>query len=158
MYTAKARAAAVVYNCKIYFFGGIKAYETVIGEVDAYDVRFDRWQVLPNMAEPKYDCVAALLGNLIYVASGTDECQQHQKSVHVFDPNRLKWRHDLRIPSMNHFHADAPAMVYNGSLYIAGQGCDHRFVENYDPANPIWRVLQYQMIQTPNHARTHVLI
>ncbi|KAL3307039.1 hypothetical protein Ciccas_014460 [Cichlidogyrus casuarinus] len=149
----KSETTSVVYDGKVYVFGG------QTNQVERYDPATNTWRRLASMPEDRFSFVVAVLDNLIYVAGGTDKNHRYSQSINVFDPSTEQWRNDLNVAPTIFQHFWAPMIAFNGSLYIAGHIGQHGgYVEKYDPTKNSWQLLPHKMIRHSSHRNAHVLL
>ena len=70
MPTARAGAASVVANGRLYVIGGHDSLGRPLPDVESYDPATDSWKVHPPLAQPRAFAAAGLVGSKIVVAGG----------------------------------------------------------------------------------------
>jgi len=86
-------ACSVSPDGLIYVAGGQDDNKSAPRTAEAYDVRHDRWEVLPPMSQERDRCHGVFLDGKFTVLSGhaTEAQGQFEKSAEVFDQNTCSW-------------------------------------------------------------------
>jgi N-acetylneuraminic acid mutarotase len=150
--SARAAACVAVLGTKIYLFGGARG--ATVADSSAYDTSADSWEALPAMPEPREHCVAAALGDKLYVASGRSAgIGGFRPKTWVYDPALRTYQEKSSIPTPRGGTAGA---VLGGRLVIfggEGNGASttgvFAQVEAYAHASDTWESLPDMLV--PRH-------
>lgn len=152
MPTERRRLACVVYDNKIYCIGG-KYHRQGISQscnvLEVYDPETDTWEKKSNMITPRWDLMACVVEDKIYVISGIQsESHRAVRKLEVYDPLTDTWTSKNEMPVS--FRGAACAVV-NHKIYVyAGMETipnlytesKQRYIWEYAPEKDTWsRVL-----------------
>ncbi len=147
LYKERAGAAAVVWENKIYIFGGKSSNNKILNSVECYDPARGEWddETIPEFAEARYNAAAVVYQGKIYLIGGRGEVDV-LKSVEVYDPAQNLWS------DANDLHEKREgfsAVVLDGHIYvIGGQRDEHSLVneiEWYDEEKDKWKEIKDHM-------------
>ena len=124
--------AVVTYINKIFVFGGIEAQDKVLCCTQVFDTTRGQWSTLSDMPEMSSFGAAVTLNCYIYVVGG------FRCTCLKYDPTSENWT-KLSQPRLS--HGNAPAVVWRGSILVAGGGSgkpESSFIEQYNPLTDTW--------------------
>lgn len=135
--------ATVVYDGKIYVLGGgdmtILSYpHPVTATVQIYDPATDTWFVDFPMLYPATNHVAAVIGDMIYVAGGYTTSMFPVKTLQVREPGFGIWMRKADLPAER---VESAAAAVGGLFYVFGgrdPASDTSTVFAYDPTLDQW--------------------
>ena len=131
MATARAFAAAVEFDNRVYVFGGVDASGKALDSAEVYDPQRDAWTAAPSMASARGRLAAVNhMRRSILVAGGigNDECNSDY--VRVFHPDRNIWKEWPPLPTPRHGFALVDADDQSERVFAVG---------GYDEAGPLDR-------------------
>ena len=124
--------AVVTYNNKIFVFGGVEAQDKNLCCTQVFDTTRGQWSTLSDMPEVSSFGAAVTLNCYIYVVGGFScTCLK-------YDPTSDKWT-KLSQPRLS--HGNAPAVVWRGSILVAGGGVgkpESSVIEQYNTITDTW--------------------
>jgi Protein kinase domain/Kelch motif len=143
LHTGRYDAAVVTtHDGRILAIGGITeglGPDAVLGSVEAYTPRTDRWQPLAPLRTPRRGLAAAVgRDGRVWAIGGFDNAGAALRSVEVYDPRSGTWSAG---PPLVHARADLAAVATReGSIYAIGGGnpADLASVEEWSPGSPGW--------------------
>ena len=97
-----------------------------------FDTTLGQWSTLSDMPEVWSYGAAVTMNDCIYVVGG------YNRTCLKYDPTLDNWT-NLNRPSQG--HGNAPAIVWHGSILVAGGECfeeETPGIEQYDPLTDIW--------------------
>ena len=124
--------AVVTYNNKIFVFGGRDAQNKGLCCTQVFDTTQGQWSTLPDMPEVCDLGAAVTLNDCMYVVGGFGH------TCLKYDPTSDNWT-KLSQPSLS--HGNAPAVVWRGSILVAGGGGgkpESSVIEQYSPLTDTW--------------------
>lgn len=138
MPAARLGFATVVFNSKIYTFGGFDSDFLTVATTQVYDPATDTWETKADMPTARAFLGAAAINNKIYVIGGRDIGYNALATVEEYDPAANTWttktdmltaREDLLVAGVN-----------NKIYCIGGSDTSGRvdIVEEYTPATDSW--------------------
>ncbi len=136
----RAGAASVVWQGKIYVFGGKSINNRVLNTVEVYDPVIEQWDTtrVPHFDKGRYNTAAVVFKNKIYLIGGRNEGDVID-DVEVYDPVQNLWSEAQELHMEREGHT---AAVLNGRIYVfGGQNEDHYVVgkvEWYDVNKNKW--------------------
>jgi N-acetylneuraminic acid mutarotase len=141
----RASACVATLGGRIYLFGGARLGASVT-DASAYDVVTDTWEELPPLPEPREHCLAAAIGDTLFIAAGrSGGIGGFQPNTWAFDPAQSAYTARAPIPTPRGGVAGA---VLDGKLLVfggEGNGGDASGVfddvEAYDAASDSWSPL-----------------
>ncbi len=136
----RARAAAAVWQGKIYLIGG-ENRDGVLDRVDVYDPARGLWSQARAKPTAVSNAGAALLGERIYVFGGTDAAFRAVDTVEIYDPAADRWLKGTPLP---HPMAGYALAVWQGRAYLFGGWDGERYLSSvyaYDPERDAWDLL-----------------
>ncbi len=114
---ARAYHTSVVYNGKIYSFGGQDYATNATNTLDIYDIVGNSWSVgANNSTEKDYSSSVVYNGNM-YVFGGWDGVGNHTNSLDVYDIGLDSW---TASTSGGIARAGHTSTLYNGKMYVWG--------------------------------------
>jgi len=120
-------AGCVVYNEKVYFFGGWNP----VGYSDRfyeYDPVKDSWDDLPDMPEEK-QTTGKVVDGILYTFGGYDKSEPSFKSIHAYDFKEKKWSKVGELP----FAVSANAIASDGkNIWLVGSYEDPTLLIAFD--------------------------
>ncbi|GBP74226.1 Kelch-like protein 17 [Eumeta japonica] len=139
---AREGMGVVVFNEKLYVFGGDGAYGE-LSSIEAYDPEADKWTPAGDMPHALYNMSIVTHRGAIYIAGGKmPSCTS--KSLLRYEPTaglRGEWRYCAEMSRRRHGHA---AAVLDDWLYVIG---------GYDDANGIMDSVTRYDFGTPSESR-----
>jgi N-acetylneuraminic acid mutarotase len=108
-------------------------------ELEVYDPRADKWQVLAPMGVPRNHTAGGAIGGRFYVVGGRGS--PNASTAHeTYDPTTNTWTMRATLPTGR---SGTAAGVVGDRLYVFGGEIPRLFgeVEAYDPATDRWRSL-----------------
>lgn len=142
---AKRGASCVTtYQGKVYVFGGTN--DVALAEASTYDPQTDEWETLPLLPAFRHHCVAAVVGDKIYIVSGRDVIiEEVQAESYIYDPAARTYEEVAPISTPR---GGAAGALLGGKIYVFGgegneddpNGIFHE-TEVYDPATDTWAAL-----------------
>ena len=124
--------AVVTYNNKIFVVGGRDAQNKGLCCTQVFDTTQGQWSTLPDMPEVCDLGAAVTLNDCMYVVGGFGH------TCLKYDPTSDNWT-KLSQPSLS--HGNAPAVVWRGSILVAGGGDakpESSVIEQYSPLTDTW--------------------
>lgn len=147
--TPRAGVAGVVWQNKIYVFGGKSINNRVLNTVEIYDPKIGIWDTtsVPPFDKERYNAAAVVFKNKIYLIGGRDD-DDVLEDVEVYDPAQNSWSDAQDLPSERE---GLSATVLNGHIYVmGGQNEDHYIlnkIEWYDESEDEWKEEKDKMPQ-----------
>jgi len=134
-----ALGAATGADRQIYAIGGLGGSPcgpTVLGTVEAYDPRFDRWTTRASMPTPRWALgVVAGANGKIYAIGGEDRTAV-LAIVEEYDPVSDTWTRKADMPMPNRAFGSVSAS--NGKIYVMGGYGLNDLVWEFDPVADTW--------------------
>ncbi len=132
MATARAFAAAVAFDDKLYVFGGLDGTGKATNSAEVYDPQKDAWSALPSMGDARSRLAAVnRMGHSILVAGGLDAAEKNSAKVRVFLPRENIWLE---------WAAPLPTPRHGFALVDANDRTERAFaVGGYDETGPLNR-------------------
>ena len=124
--------ALVTYNNKIFVFGGRDSQDKDLCCTQVFDTTRGQWSTLSNMHEVCSIGAAVTLNDCIYVVGG------HNRTCLKYDPELDNW---TKLNQPRQSHGNAPAVVWRGSILVAGGGgsmVESSVIEQYNPLADTW--------------------
>ena len=124
--------AVVTFKNKIFVFGGPDAHDKVLCCTQVFDTTRGQWSTMSDMPEVGSICAAVTLNDCIYVVGGDN------RTCLKYDPTSDNWT-KLSQPRLS--HGNAPAVVWRGSILVAGGGSgkpESSVIEQYNPLTDTW--------------------
>ena len=124
--------AVVTYNNNIFVFGGRDEKGEDLCCTQVFDTTRVQWSTLSDMPEMCSIGAAVTLNDFIYVVGGF-----HRTCLN-YDPTSDNW---TRLSQPRQSHGNAPAVVWRGSILVAGGSCsedESPGIEQYDPLTDTW--------------------
>ncbi len=147
MPTPRAGASSVVWQNRIYVFGGKSLDNKILNTVDCFDPDSGAWITsdIPPFEYARYNAAAIVFNNQIFLIGGRGQEKVLDK-VEVFDPVQKAWKsvHDLHEK-----REGFTAVVLNNHIYVLG-GQEEEYsmmeeVEWYDEEKDQWREVKNGM-------------
>jgi len=129
--TTTSSATPVVYDGKIYLFGGYYSDESPSGQridyavVEAYDPATNSWQYITDMPELLFNPAIAVYGDFAYLIGGYDPSTDTiSTEVMVYHFTSNTWTRDYCTTgdAGRVYSYAGPTPVFNGKAYIVGGG------------------------------------
>lgn len=139
--------SSVVYNDKIYIFGGKDSSNNAI-YTEMYDPTTDKWITRAPMTIPRGNFQSVLIGDKAYVIGGIG----NGKVLEVYDFASDKW--EIKS-SMSYSALGAEAQFIDGKLYVFG-GTYYSSLEVYDPQLDTWEI-KAPMLTTRSDFQSQVI-
>lgn len=148
----RAAACVAALDGKLYLFGGARG--GTVPQASAYDPGADRWETLPDLPAPREHCVAAALGDQIYIASGrASGIGGFQPETWAYDPAARSYRERAPIPTPRGGTAGSALagrlVIFGGEGNGSSTSGVFAQVEAYDPAANTWQALPDMLV--PRH-------
>ena len=124
--------AVVTYSNKIFVFGGRGAQKEALCCTHVFDTTRNQWSTLSDMPEVCKFGAAVTLNDFIYVVGG------FKRTFLKYDSALDNWT-KLNRPSQR--HSNASAVVWRGSILVAGGGGtkpELSIIEQYNPLTDTW--------------------
>ena len=124
--------AVVTYRNKIFVFGGRDAHDEDLCCTQVFDTTRGQWSTLSDMPEVCSIGAAITLNDCIYVVGG------FERTCLKYDPTSDNW---TRLSQPRQSHGNAPAVVWRGSILVAGGGAvmpESAVIEQYNPLTDTW--------------------
>ena len=124
--------AVVRYSNKIFVFGGRDAQNQALCFTQVFDTTRGQWSTLSDMPESCRTGSGVTLNDCIYVVGGNN------RTCFKYDPTTDSWS---RLSQSSHRHGNAPAVVWRGSILVAGGGRkkpESCVIEQYNPLTDTW--------------------
>ncbi|CAL1273931.1 unnamed protein product [Larinioides sclopetarius] len=121
----------------IYIMGGRGNRLNHIEDIERFDPKTGKWDLVPRMVSMKLS-EAVVLNDLIYAIGYTWDVPGCKIMVQAYDPTADRW---YFVPAPNISKPEITAVAFRGRLYIIGRetfGCVSRSVEEYDPIRRVW--------------------
>jgi len=139
------RHGAAVVNGKMYLIGGRDNTDTIITEVDVYDIATNTWTTNPTMnwLRATSDLVVVFSGNFIYTIGGYDANYTSVGQTCFYNTPIALWDCNS-LPELNEGRGDACGAVLNNQIFIVGGFSDVNFcsaldtLEVYDMSSRSW--------------------
>mmetsp|Transcript_16560 Transcript_16560/g.48032 ORF Transcript_16560/g.48032 Transcript_16560/m.48032 type:complete len:389 (-) Transcript_16560:104-1270(-) len=130
----RTRHAAAEVNGMIYLFGGVDGGETIVKEVDVYNVAADSWSTLPDLyAGATTDNSAFAYKGKIYIVGGYTNDFVAQKTVTIYDPAKTGTDAWSQGPPLLQARGDFSAvLVGDSALALGGFHDGNNFEEPLD--------------------------
>ncbi len=140
MPTVRAHFAVVALEDYIYAIAGEN--ETgIIGAVERYDLKRDRWRRMAEKPTPVSEVQAAVIGGKIYVPGGLLADGTATRIMEVYLPQEDRWTQAADLPQ----EVSAYALVaYEGKLYLFGGRDGNSYLKSvylYDADLNLWQRL-----------------
>ncbi|KAF0153351.1 MAG: kelch repeat-containing protein [Ignavibacteria bacterium] len=143
-------AGSVVYNNKIYVFGG-QHINGVSDKFFEFDPLTNEWKSLTPMPKSKQTC-GKVVGDLLYVIGGYDGAQM-LKSVDVYDFKKNSWERIAELPK----RVSAHALAVNGNdIWIIGAYDDNDYLACFNTVTKVTTEFENNM-KGRRHAGAYVL-
>ena len=132
---------ALAAGREIVVFGGMDSGSELVKEVDAYDVRRNRWSRRSSLPTPRYFLCGATLEGRLYAIGGEDDNRETppRAVVERYDPATDRWE---RVADLPQPRTHAVAVACDRKLYVIGgyrRGHGNLSdVDVYDPASNAW--------------------
>ena len=124
--------AVVTYSNKIFVFVGRYAQNKDLCCTHVFDTTRGQWSTLSHMSQVCSIGAAITMNDCIYVVGGYD------RTSLKYDPATDSW---TRLSRPSHNHCNAPAVVWRGSMLVAGGGGpkpESSVIEQYNPLTDTW--------------------
>jgi N-acetylneuraminic acid mutarotase len=149
----RSEGTAVADELFVYSIGGRQSNGRlgVVGDLDRYSPRDDKWTSLPDMPTPRAGLASAIVGHSIYAIGGrrgpSGPCSQQPggqfAKVERYDIGRRRWTEVAPMPVAR---SDIGAAVVDGRIFVFGgckvTGSSHVTyldrVDVYDPTTNSW--------------------
>ncbi len=145
----RAGAASVVWQNKIYVFGGKSLNNRILKTVEVYDPTTGQWDTtsVKPMKKGRYNLAAVVFQNKIYIIGGRND-DDVSDDVYVYDPVQNSWSKAQELHKEREGHT---AAIVNGRIYVlGGQDEDHFLVDEvewYDKTKNKWMEDMTPMVQ-----------
>ena len=129
---AVSYAAVVTYSNKIFVFGDTGAQNKALCCTQVFDTTRGQWSTLSDTPEECSYLAAVTLNGCMYVMGG------YNRTFLKYEPALDNWT-KLNRPSQS--HSNAPAVVWHGSILVAGGGGalpESSVIEQYSPLADTW--------------------
>jgi hypothetical protein len=130
-------ACSVSPDGLIYVAGGHDNNKNALRAAEAYDVKHNKWEILPPMSQERDLCHGICLNGKFTVISGysTELQGRFEKSAEVFDPSAGVWS---RLENMWSFGGCPRSCIANlGHLYFF----DNQQVMRYNSKENVWELV-----------------
>ncbi|GBN08836.1 Kelch-like protein 3 [Araneus ventricosus] len=129
--------SVVSVNGFIYVMGGIVDDFNYREDIERFDLRTGKWELVSRMA-PMSLSEAVAVNGYIYAIGYDRVVRNPNMMVQVYDPTSDKWSF-VSAPRL--FMPEITAVAFRGHLYLIGGetfGCVLRSMEEYDPVTDVW--------------------
>jgi len=135
MPTARSEMTSTLLDGKIYVIGGIKFLGST-DKVEAYDIKKDSWETLPNLPKKLNHIGIASDGKKVFVSGGFLNMRQTDfvKTLYAYDINEKTWNPLADMPNTRGAHF---MICRNDQLHVIG-GRQHREIWTYTIASDSW--------------------
>jgi N-acetylneuraminic acid mutarotase len=114
---ARINAAAVVFDGKIFLFGG-KSRNEFISQVEVYDPVSNVWSSATDMPAPREGLCAVVVDSCIWIIGGRSANQERLHTIERYYPRSNSW--DTLSYCLHTGRVGAVAGIYNNELYVFG--------------------------------------
>ena len=124
--------AVVTFNNKIFVFGSRVTQDKGLCCTQVFDTKQGQWSTLSDTPEVCDIGAAVTLNDCIYVVGG------FRRTCLKYDPTSDNW---TRLSQPRQSHGNAPAVVWRGSILVAGGGGgkpESSVIEQYNPLTETW--------------------
>lgn len=128
MAMARGRHSGLVYDGKLYSLGGVGSSSTLT-HCERLDTVTNQWEALSPMPRAVHSAAAATYGGRLYMFGGINDAGRSANVMQSFLPHINSWSF-IETPMIDNKYA--PAVVFNGLIYILG-GAFSRTTTIYDP-------------------------
>ena len=143
----RAGASAVVWQNKIYVFGGKSINNSVLNSVEIYDPTTMMWDstIVAPFSQPRYNAGAVIWDNKIYLLGGRT-INDVLANVEIYDPAQNTWTtaQDLRKAREGH-----SACAFNDRIYaIGGQKGHYELIDEiewFDAGKQDWEAAIFDL-------------
>ena len=149
MKAPRSGASAVVYDGRIYVFGGKSIHNNVLNTVEVYDNANNSWdaETVPSFKNARYDAAAMLWHDLIVLIGGVSWNNKVLKNIEIYDPAQNKW---LDAHNLHKERAGHTAVELGGHMFVIGgrkQNGDYiDDVEWYDEQDGEFEEADFRMV------------
>ena len=140
MHVSRAAAAAVVFDNKIYIFGGEDTNLHAISSVEMFDPTTNTWTLKSLMPHGRSSAQALIIGNKIYVLGGWDTTQTDDTSMSIYSPTTDTWQNGPVIPIGDTQYLTSRCSVITTTIYCPGLG-SHSYTLVFDTTTNEWQSL-----------------
>lgn len=150
--TGRGASCVAVLGTSVYVFGG--SSDPTVATSSVYDTVSDSWDELPDLPEPRDHCLAAGIGDLIYIVGGRDGgIADIEEESWSFDPTTAEYEAIEPLPTLR---AGVAGGVLGGRFVVVGGegneadalGVFHE-VESFDPLTGTWT--EHADLLVPRH-------
>ncbi|MFP3156254.1 hypothetical protein LQZ18_17870 [Lachnospiraceae bacterium ZAX-1] len=138
MGTAKSEFGCILYEGKIYCFGGIISGQTT-SRTDVYHIEQDIWTVGNPVPVITHGMGCVLVFGLIYCIGGASSIPQYYNSVRIWNPRTEEWTVGAPMPTPRERFG---CVAIGSNIYCIGgndaTGNSINTVEIYNTATNIW--------------------
>ena len=124
MLTKRGEQASVVYNNKVYLFGGIFNSTKGPADVEVYDIANNSWSKRTTLSPLRnhFTTAHARYGDEVWIAGGKPDGQGHggSKTVSVYNLKTNTWRTLSKPLPENHWAG--PTVILGDKLHVIGGG------------------------------------
>lgn len=166
--TPVSSAPSVVYNGKIYIFGGYYEYGSmpepnIYDVVESYDVVGNSWQYVTNMPKLLVSSAVAVVGNEAYLIGGFDiDANEMNTDILTYNFDTGIWQQNILTSMPNDrartFPYSSSAPVNGDKIYLIGGAKGNaesnivsKNVDIYDTASDRWRTVKDLPLPIDHH-------
>lgn len=140
MPSQRVNFATSAVNGKIYVIGGTVWHDNlmngrVIGTVEEYVPRTNRWSDRKGMGIARFDISTSVVEGKIYAIAGSVQAGWWRKHVEAYDPVTDTWRKKSDVPVIKHRYSTS---VVKGKIYLIGWSHENHSVYEYIPVADVW--------------------
>ncbi|XP_016662577.1 kelch-like protein 2 isoform X2 [Acyrthosiphon pisum] len=107
-----------VIDGRLYVVGGVgKGSDGCLNSAEVFDMNYQEWRMISNMANKRFDMDVGVLNNLLYVVGGCYDDDAHLKSVECYDPILDTW---TSVAEMSVCRSSVGVGVMDGLIYAVG--------------------------------------
>lgn len=124
MNVVRTNVPAVVYQNKLYVFGGCHSIAQPLTEAEMYDPEIKEWVQLPPLPRPRNQPKVVVVKDKIFLIGGYTTKGKPVKEIDVFDINSCSW--DTSYPDLKtEVTLYMTVLVCDEDLYVMG-GSNHK--------------------------------
>ena len=140
MPSQRVNFATSAMDGKIYVIGGTVWHDNlmngrVIGTVEEYDPRTNKWSNRKGMGIARFDISTSAVNGKIYAIAGSVQAGWWRKHVEAYNPITDTWEKRSDMPVIKQSYSTS---VVDGKIYLIGWSNDNHSVYAYDPVADVW--------------------
>lgn len=135
----------VLFNAKIYVFGGFSTNGTASAATYIYNISSNSWTIGASSPAGVLDPAVGVCGSLIYMIGGSTAFLSLQTSNYVYNSFTDTWNTSLSIPVRT---AEVQAISYNQQIYVTSGGIFGSGGSN--PVNQVFHCANNRLYVSPS--------